>query len=293
MKPKSKSIPKVARSKCKPNIIYTSVKLRSTVKAIDESINRLSEVTKTINTRKTLRQLRQDVHKLKCHNTTLMNEIIPLMTKTNAAKYCESRLVSSGHEYLPHIQSALVTNDLVKKIDTPNSKQSSHHTKIKRKQSDSSRSNIQNITPIPLDGLLYTLEETVRWLSVKTKIYSMNAKIKELIRMKCVPVSQPALYQLMRTYHDTGRFPDRWKTKGHPPVLTLKQFDSFSMNHFKSTGCSMSRHDIKTCLNNSRMNNANNQGISMASVSNVSQSTITNYKYLSAVNSNKKLSRKR
>ena len=95
----------------KNNVIYSSVKMRSIIKSLDDSrdaIVKCLQHVKDSGITKMVKSIKKECNQVQHLNEMMKNEIVPLLAHPTASKYCHSRLNNLFKDTLPHVQSALV-----------------------------------------------------------------------------------------------------------------------------------------------------------------------------------------
>ena len=143
------------------NKVYSSVKLLSTTKAIDNAINEaqksiraLSSSSKKIDphTKSIVRNIQKELHNITDCNTVLETEIAPSLSCTSVSQYCHNRIKCSGPDRLSHVEAAILI--------TPEKGSVPYQMKPRSKLSTNGYKNI----PIPRNGQFYTPVEAMQWL---------------------------------------------------------------------------------------------------------------------------------
>ena len=102
------------------NKVYSSVKLLSTTKAIDDAVNILQNSVGTLsstnkrklhtekNTNSIIRVIQNELRTLSGCNSVLTTEIAPSLVSTSVSSYCHKRIKNSGPDRLKHVDSSMI-----------------------------------------------------------------------------------------------------------------------------------------------------------------------------------------
>ena len=280
------------------NKVYSSVKLLSTTKAIDDAVNILHNSVGTLsstnkrklhtekNTNSIIRVIQNELRTLSGCNSVLTTEIAPSLVNTGVSSYCHKRIKNSGPNCIQHVDSAMIV--------TPE-KRRPYCNSINRGitlKSPIPKTSGYSLIPIPHNGQIFTPREAMTWLELPVRDTTLHGKIKTMIRLKYVPIGKSRLYTMYKQYLLNGLCSNEWHIAGRLPIVTVTAINKSVEEYQRSTGRSITGKDLGSLLTKSRRAEAYMNGIDESQVQPVHYCTIRNYRMLTAVNSNKKIASK-
>ena len=195
----------------KGNKIYTSVKLQSISRCIQNSVEeinhsvlqfgKLPNKTKIPEMKSILSDIRSQHKDISKYKNLLQREIVPILTDFTS-QYVHSRLIHSN-VIPPSMSGCVVTHE------SSNDKLPSILTRIPKHEKETCR--LETI-PLPANGSQYTPLELIEMISNYKGIKKFL--IKKIIERKYVPVKEASIHRLMQKYRNFGTYNREWNVSG-------------------------------------------------------------------------------